>query len=114
MKRMKIKTNDNVLVTTGKSKGKTGNVLRVNLKKEQILVEKVNIRTKHIKKTANSKGERVKLEAPINVSNVLLICPQCKKATRVGYQVPKKGQKIRICKKCNASVEQGFKKKKAK
>ena len=111
---MKIKTNDNVLVTTGKDKGKTGNVLRVISKKNQIVVEKVNIRTKHIRKTANNQGDRIKLEAPINVSNVMLICPQCNKAARVGYQVPEKGKKVRICKKCSASVDKSFEKKKAK
>jgi len=111
---MKIKTNDNVLVTTGKDKGKTGNVLRVISAKDQIVVEKVNIRTKHIRKTANNQGDRVKYEAPISVSNVMLICPQCSKAARVGYQVPEKGKKVRICKKCNAAVDQKFAKKKTK
>ncbi len=111
---MKIKTNDNVLVTTGKDKGKTGNVLRVITSKNQIVVEKVNIRTKHIRKTANKQGEKVKYEAPISVSNVLLVCPQCSKSTRVGYQVPEKGKKVRICKKCNAAVDQSFSKKKTK
>lgn len=111
---MKIKTNDNVLVTTGKDKGKTGSVLRVDSGKGQIVVEKVNIRTKHIKKTANSQGQRIKLEAPISVSNVMLVCPQCSKSTRVGYQVPEKGKKVRVCKKCKAAVDSTFKKKKAK
>ena len=111
---MKIKTNDNVLVTTGKDKGKTGNVLRVLSSKNQIVVEKVNIRTKHIKKTVNSQGDRVKYEAPINASNVMFICPQCSKAVRVAYQIPDEGKKVRICAKCNASVDQKFSKKKAK
>lgn len=111
---MKIKNNDNVLVTAGKDRGKTGKVIRINSKKSNVVVEKVNIRTKHIRKTANNAGERVKFEAPINVSNVMLICPSCSKATRVGYQVPKEGKKVRTCKKCSASVDQSFAKKKTK
>ena len=111
---MKIKTSDNVIVITGKDKGKIGKVARVALKKKQVVIEKVNIRTKHVKKTANRAGERVRFEAPINISNVMLVCPQCNKRTRVGYQVPDSGKKIRICKKCNASVELTFQKKKSK
>ena len=114
MKRMKIKTNDNVLVTTGKNKGKTGAVLRVNSVKNQIVVEKINIRTKHIRKTASAAGDRVKLETPISVSNVMLICPHCSKVTRVGYKTSKKEKKVRVCKKCNAVVDLLFKKKKVK
>ena len=111
---MKIKTSDTVLVTTGKYKGKTGNVLRVVADKKQVVVEKVNIRTKHVRKTANNKGDKIKYEAPIDASNVMLICPQCSKAVRVGYQIPEKGKKIRVCKKCSATVDKTFAKKKTK
>lgn len=111
---MKIKTSDNVLVTTGKDKGKTGSVLRVITAKQQVVVEKVNIRTKHIRKTSNKPGDKVKYEAPINASNVMLVCPQCSKAVRVGYQVPQTGKKVRVCKKCNAALDKSFSKKKTK
>lgn len=111
---MKIKVNDNVLVAAGKDKGKTGKVLKIVSKKDQIVVEKVNIRTKHVRKSTNHPGEKVRYEAGINVSNVMLVCPQCKKATRVGYQVPKEGKKVRVCKKCSATVDQSFSKKQAK
>lgn len=103
---MKIKVNDNVLVTTGKYKGKTGKVMRVFKKHSRITVEKVNIRTRHIKKTAARPGQRVQYEAPFSASNVKLICPSCKKPVRVGYSVAETGKKFRVCKKCNESVEQ--------
>jgi len=80
--------------------------MRVFKKTDRVTVEKINIRTRHIRKTANRPGERVKYEAPLNVSNVKLLCPGCNKAVRVGYALPKEGKKYRVCKKCNESVEQ--------
>ncbi len=103
---MKIKVKDKILVTAGKWKGKTGAVMRVFKKTNKVTVEKVNIRTKHIKKTATSAGQRLQYEAPFSVSNVMLICPSCNKVTRVAHTNPDKGKKYRACKKCNESVEQ--------
>ncbi len=101
---MKIKTTDQVLITTGKFKGKTGKVLRVYKKSNRLTVEKINIRTKHIKKTTTRPGEIIRYEAPFSASNVLLLCPNCSKAVRVGYQ--KKDQhKERICKKCGKIID---------
>ena len=107
---MKIKAKDKVLVIAGKYKGKTGNVMRTYKKTDRITVEKVCIRTKHIKKTATHAGQKIKYEAPFDVSKVMLICPNCSKTTRVGYSIPKKGKKFRICLKCNESVEQAISK----
>ncbi len=103
---MKIKVKDNVLVTAGKYKGKTGPVMRVFKKTGKVTVEKVNIRTRHIKKTATQAGQRLQYEAPFSASNVKLICPSCKKATRIAYKLMDDGKKTRFCKKCNESVEQ--------
>lgn len=103
---MKIKVKDKVLVTAGKYKGKTGIVMRVFKKTNKVTVEKVNIRTKHIKKTATAAGQRLQYEAPFSASNVKLICPSCNKATRVAHTAPTKGKKYRACKMCNESVEQ--------
>ena len=103
---MKIKVKDKVLVTAGKYKGKTGAVMRVFKKTNKITVEKVNIRTRHIKKTASQAGQRLQYEAPFSASNVLVICPSCNKATRIAYKINDKGIKNRICKKCSESVEQ--------
>jgi large subunit ribosomal protein L24 len=107
---MKIKVKDKVLVLAGKYKGKTGTVIRIYKKTNRVTVEKVNIRTKHIKKTTTRAGQIIKYEAPFDVSNVMIICPNCNKATRVAYNIPEKGKKYRICKKCGESVEQAISK----
>lgn len=108
---MKIKQGDNVVIIAGKYKGKTGKVMRVLEKQNRATVEKINIRTRHIKKTATRPGERIKYEAPMDTSNMMLICPSCSKPTRVGYHQPEKGKKYRVCKKCKESVEQSAPKK---
>lgn len=101
---MKIKVGDKVLVTTGKYKGKTGNVMRVFEKTNRVTVEKVNMRTRHIKKTATGAGQRIKYEAPLHASNVMLIDPKTDKPTRIGYK--KEGQKkLRVAKKSGQAIE---------
>lgn len=107
---MKIKVKDKVLVIAGKYKGKVGTVMRTYKKTDRITVEKVNVRTKHIKKTTTHAGQKIKYEAPFDVSKVMLVCPNCNKATRVGYSIPKQGKKFRICVKCSESVEQAVSK----
>ena len=101
---MKIKSNDTVLVITGKDKNKSGKVLRVNPKNNKLVVEKLNLRTKHVKKTKTSKGEKIKFEAAMDASNVMILCPHCNKPTRIGYQLKGK-TKARICKLCKESVD---------
>lgn len=103
---MKVKVNDNVLVTAGKYKGKTGKITRVYKGNNKIVVEKINMRTRHVRKTATQAGQKIRSEAPFDASNVQVICPNCKKAVRVGYVVPEKGKKYRVCKKCKESIEQ--------
>jgi len=101
---MRIKKGDTVLVICGKYRGKTGKVLKVLPKEGKILVEGVNIVKKHQRpKREGEKGQIVELPAPIDISNVKLICPNCKKATRVGYKISK-GKKSRICKKCGQEI----------
>jgi large subunit ribosomal protein L24 len=109
---MKIKEGDNVLVTAGKDKGKKGKVMRLLRKQDKIVVEKVNIRTKHIKKTSNKPGEIIKFEAPIHVSNAMVVCSNCNKNTRVGYIKLESGKKQRVCKKCTQSLDKATVKKK--
>ncbi len=108
---MKIKLQDLVYVTTGKDKGKKGKVIKLLSRQDKIVVEKVNIRKKHVKKTTERPGEKIEFEAPIHVSNVMVICPNCSKTSRVGYKKPEKGKKQRICKKCNETLDKEFKKK---
>lgn len=113
---MKIKKNDTVLLLTGKgsirnSRGeskkdaKTGKVLAVYPKTNKVLVEGVNIQTKHKKaRTAQEVSEIKKQAGPVDASNVMVICPVCGKATRIGYQI-EGDKKVRICKKCGKPVD---------
>ena len=107
---MKIKLNDQVQVIAGKDKGKRGAVTKVLSKQNKIVVEKVNIKTKYIKKTTQKAGEMIKFEAPVDVSNVAIICPSCSKRTRVGYKKLETNKKQRICKKCKETLEKITKK----
>lgn len=101
---MKIKKGDLVLVISGKWKGKTGKVLRAFPKEKKVLVEGVNLVKKHLRrKREGEKGEIVEIPKPIFVSKVKLICPECKKPTRIGYLV-EEGKKWRICKKCKKKI----------
>lgn len=104
---MKIIKGDNVIVISGKDKGKKGKVLKSLPKDSLIIVDNINVKNKHQKpKSAGKKGEKIKVSRPIAVSSVMLICKNCNKPTRVGYKIldnlsdNKAGKKIRICKKC--------------
>ncbi len=107
---MRVKEGDNVVVIAGKDKGKTGKIVKILRNQDKVVVEKVNIRTKHIKKTAQRAGERVQYEAPIQASNVMIICPETGKRTRVGYKKLENGKKERISKKSNQSLDNKIKK----
>ncbi len=101
---MKIKKGDNVLIISGKDKGKKGKVLQVFSVKERIVVEGANLRKKNVRaKKANEKGQIVQFPAPFAVSNVKIVCPKCSKASRIGYII-KDNKKFRICKSCNKEI----------
>jgi large subunit ribosomal protein L24 len=101
---MKIKKDDKVVVLAGKDKGKQGKVLIADPKGGKVVVEGVNVATKHRKpRKQGDEGGIIKVETPIYVSKVQLVCPKCGKATRVGFKV-EDGKKSRICKKCGAEV----------
>ena len=105
--KVNVKVGDTVLVNSGKDSGKQGKVLKIVKNKDnvRVIVEGVNIVTKAKKaRTAQDKSELVKQEAAVDVSNVNVICPACKKAVRVGHRV-ENGRKIRICTKCHASLD---------
>jgi large subunit ribosomal protein L24 len=102
----KIKQKDQVEVISGKDKGMVGKVIKAFRDSDEVIVEKVNMIKRHTKPNmANQQGGIIEKEASINVSNVMLLCPQCSKATRVGFKVLDDGAKVRICKKCGESVE---------
>ena len=103
---MKIKRDDKVIVLSGKDKGKTGKVLVADPKALKVIVEGVNVATKHQK--AQKKGQDggiIKVETPIYVSKVQLVCPKCGKGTRVAYKIVD-GKKFRVCKKCGADIRE--------
>lgn len=100
-----LRRNDQVEVTTGKDKGRVGKILRVT-SPDRVVVEKVNMIKRHTKPNmANQMGGIVDKEAPIHVSNLMLICPKCSKTVRTGKKTLEDGSKVRICKKCGESVE---------
>ena len=102
---MKVKKNDTVVVITGKDVKKTGKVLVAFPQDNKIIVEGVNVQEKNRKaRSAQETSQKIKKEGPIDASNVLVICPVCGKATRVGYEIVD-GKKVRICKKCKASLD---------
>ncbi|MFH1308869.1 MAG: 50S ribosomal protein L24 [Patescibacteria group bacterium] len=105
---MKIKSGDTILVISGKDKKKTGKVVQVFPEAKKIMVENINIVKKHVKpKRSGEKGQKVEVPRAFNISNAKLICPKCKKPTRVGYALVKKGKekKVRTCKKCKQEIE---------
>lgn len=104
----RIKKGDTVQVITGEDKDVRGEVLRVLVKDNRVVVSKVNMVTKHqsAQRAGRSQmqGGRIQFEAPIHVSNVMLVCPKCDQATRVGYAVVD-DRKVRVCRKCDAVID---------
>ena len=111
---MKFKKGDNVKMLIGKDRGKHGKVLSVikkTKKDNQIVVEGLNLKYKHMRaRKQGEKGQRIMFPAPVNVSNIMLICSKCNKPTRVGYKLMKgkkettREKKQRVCKKCKAII----------
>jgi len=98
---LKVRKNDKIKVLQGKDRGKTGKVLRIEPSKERLYVEGVNIIKRHTrKKSQNQPGGIISKEGPINISNVVVVCPNCSKTTRIGFTLKDSGDKARVCKKC--------------
>ena len=97
---MKVRTGDNVKVIAGRERGKSGKVMQVFPKENTVVVEKLNVRTRHLRARGSSKGQRVEFSAPISAANVMLICPKCAAPTRTGRAKLADGKKVRVCKKC--------------
>ena len=92
-----LKIGDNVRVITGKDKGKEGKIIKTLKNEDRVIVEGINMITKHVKPSAaNENGGIVKKEAPIHVSNVMIIDPKTKKPSRIAHEIDEKGQKHRI------------------
>lgn len=102
---MKILKGDKVLIIKGKDRGKSGKVLKSLPKRNKVIVEGLNKYKKNQKpKKEGEKGQIVEFERPTDVSNVCIVCPKCKKQTRVGYMIDDKSKKHRICAKCKAKI----------
>lgn len=101
---MKFKKGDQVKVTAGKDRGKSGEISQVFPSKNKVLVKGVNLYKRHLKSREGVEGGIFSIERPLPTASIAIICPTCKKPTRVGYTQPEKGQKVRICKLCKAEI----------
>lgn len=102
---MNLKVGDEVVVITGSDKGKTGKIISIDRKKNRVVVEGVHIVKKHQKGNGQTTGGILEVEAPIHVSNVMIIDPKSKKRTRIGHTTDKNNKKIRIAKKSNEKLD---------
>ena len=105
-KSLHVKTGDRVIITAGKDKGKTGNIKKSMPTEGQVIVEGVNMITKATKANPayGIQGGLIKKEAPLDSSNVMLVCPSCEKPTKVAHKVID-GKKVRVCKKCGEQLD---------
>ena len=103
--KVNVKKNDQVLVTTGKDRGARGRVLRVLASEGKAIVERVNMIKRHTRPNPNKgiQGGILEREAPIQISNLKVICPECDKASRLGRRRLEDGRGVRVCKNCGAT-----------
>jgi len=105
-KHPKIKKNDKVIVLVGREVGKIGTVLKVDTEKARVIVEKVNIIKRHSKASPKTgQGGIVEKEAPLNISNVMIVCDKCAEPTKIGKRLLEDGSRVRICKKCGEPMD---------
>ena len=105
MKNMSIRKDDTVIVLSGKDKGKQGKILTVLPKESKVIVENVNIVSRHTKpRKQGEEGGIIKREAPIYACKVMRVCPKCDKPTRPAHKTLADGKKVRVCKKCGAEI----------
>ena len=105
-KNLSMKKNDRVIVMTGKEKGKIGTVLKVDSEKGRVIVEKVNMVKRHTRAGGKSvQGGIIEKEAPIHISNIMLVCNKCSKPVRVGFRVLPDGKRVRVCRSCAEVID---------
>ncbi len=105
MNTMSIKKGDTVIVLSGKDKGKQGKVLEAMPEQRKVIVEKINVATRHTKpRKQGEQGGILKKEAPIYACKVMRVCPKCNKPTRPASKVTADGKRVRVCKKCGAEI----------
>lgn len=106
MNKVHVKTGDTVVVINGKNRGKKGKVMQVSPSEGKVIVEGVNMVTKHVKpRQMGEPGGLIKAESALYANKVQLVCPKCGEATRVGHAIGSNNKKMRVCKKCNAQFE---------
>jgi large subunit ribosomal protein L24 len=106
LKKVHVKQGDTVLVLSGKDKGKKGKVLKVNPDDQMVIVEGINMSTKHRKPRSRfQQGGIIHQESAVNSSKLMLVCARCGEPTKIGKDVLENGQKARICKKCNEVID---------
>jgi large subunit ribosomal protein L24 len=99
----KLKVGDNVKITAGKDKGRDGQIEKIYPKNNKVVIPGLNIYKKHVKGFQGQKGGIYEIPRPIDIFKIALICPKCKKPTRVGFKFIEK-EKVRICKKCGKEI----------
>ncbi len=103
---MKIKKNDTVLVIAGKDRGKRGRVRKSLPRKGRIVVDGLNMIKRHSRTSGQARQAGIiEMEAPLNASNVMLICNKCDKPARVGYRRMEDGKRVRVCRACNEIID---------
>ena len=102
---MNFKVGDEVVVITGSDEGKTGKIVKTLRDENKVVVEGVNIVKKHQKPIGQETGGILEIEAPINASNVMIVDPKTGKGTRIGHTIDKKGNKVRVTKKSDSTID---------
>lgn len=103
---MQIRKNDSVMVISGKERGKTGKVLRVNPKENAVIIERVNVVKRHTKpRGPQQSGGIVEKEASIPASNIMIMCDKCNAPVRIGRKVLADGDKVRVCRRCGEALD---------
>jgi large subunit ribosomal protein L24 len=102
-----IRKGDQVKIIAGRDAGKTGRVLSINAKKNTLVVEHASIIKRHTRPNPgkNIKGGIVEKEGPVNVSNVMIVCPSCGKHARIGHTTLPDGKKVRSCRRCDTTLD---------
>jgi len=103
---VQIRKNDSVMVISGKERGKTGKVLRVNPKEHAVIIERINVVKRHTKpRGPQQAGGIVEKEASIPASNIMIMCDKCNAPVRIGHKVLADGNKIRVCRRCAEALD---------
>ncbi len=108
MLKMKIRSGDKVRVIAGKEDKKSGKVLKTIPKEGRVIVEGLHMIKRAVKPNQkNPQGGFIQKEGSIDVSNVMLLCPSCDEPTRVGFRIGEDGERVRVCRKCEADIDKG-------